>query len=238
MLSMLEQCLITGRQDKERGKPLLDDAVLADIEAFITEWGPQVRAVDIKAAGRSKEVRESGSALAELETYVRDAWVVEKRRIARESLPPEVIKYYGLDIESELPRSGTRAQWLQWGTVVIEGDEAAVAAGYEPIANPSAAQIQIKLEAAQKEAEEVAMRDRDLDEAQQVVADSRPRAEALIYEVMDQLRFNLRKLDAPSQRRIMRSYGATFTYAAGEPVDADDQTLSPEPIPGPTPVTP
>lgn len=32
----------------------------------------------------------------------------------------------------------------------------------------------------------------------------------------------LRKLDAPSQRRIMRTYGANFYYPKGEQPDPDD----------------
>jgi len=45
----------------------------------------------------------------------------------------------------------------------------------------------------------------------------RPQADTVIREVMDELRFNLRHMDAPSQRRIMRTYGATFKYLPGEP---------------------
>lgn len=229
LLGMLEQSQTTGRQDKARGKPLIDDTVMADIEAFISAWGPQVRRVDQLMVKRSKEAREGASALSVLETYIRDVWVVQKRRILRENLPPEIMAYYGLDINAELPHSGTRSQLLHWGKVIIEGDLAAVEAGYERLANPSAAQVQVKLAAAQEEADQVAMRDRDFDEAQKTVADGRATAEKLIYEIMDQLRFNLRQLDAASQRRVMRSYGATFSYAAGEAVDPEDVTPDPKP---------
>ena len=231
LLGMLEQSLTTGRQDKARSKPLIDDTVMSQIDAFIGPWGPQVRRVDQLMVKRSKEAREGASALSVLETYIRDVWVVQKRRILRENLPPEIMAYYGLDINAELPHSGTRAQILYWGKVIVEGDLAAAEAGYERIANPSAAQVQIKLTAAQQEADQVAMRDRDFDEAQKTVADGRATAEKLIYEVMDQLRFNLRQLDAASQRRIMRSYGAAFSYAAGEAVDPEDAGGTPDPKP-------
>jgi hypothetical protein len=67
--------------------------------------------------------------------------------------------------------------------------------------NPSAAQLQAVLAATMTEAEDVAMADRD---------------------VMAELRFNLRKKDPPSQRRIMRTYGAHFRYLEGEPMDPDE----------------
>ncbi len=39
---------------------------------------------------------------------------------------------------------------------------------------------------------------------------------------MAELRFHLRKLEASSQRRVMRTYGARYDYLKGEPADADD----------------
>ena len=66
------------------------------------------------------------------------------------------------------------------------------------------------------------MADRAYDEAQEAVAALRGQADELIAEVMDELRFNLRRKDAPSQRRVMRTYGANFSYLKGEPRDADD----------------
>ena len=49
-----------------------------------------------------------------------------------------------------------------------------------------------------------------------------PKADALIQEVRDVILFNTRRLDAPSQRRILRTYGAQFRYLPDEAVDADD----------------
>ncbi|HUT78521.1 MAG TPA: AAA family ATPase [Polyangia bacterium] len=45
---------------------------------------------------------------------------------------------------------------------------------------------------------------------------------ALENDVMAELRFRLRKLEAASQRRVMRTYGARYTYLKGEPADADE----------------
>ena len=44
----------------------------------------------------------------------------------------------------------------------------------------------------------------------------------MISDVMAELRFNLRKKDGSSQRRIMRTYGANFHYLKGEPVDEEN----------------
>lgn len=94
--------------------------------------------------------------------------------------------------------------------------------------NPSAAQLQAVLAATMSEAEDVAMADRAYDEAQEAVVALRPQADKLIEDVMAELRFNLRKKDPPSQRRIMRTYGARFRYLEGEPVDLDDEPAEEE----------
>ncbi len=173
-------------------------------------------------ATRSKEARESREALSALETYTRDTWVVEKRRIVREGLPAEVHRFYGMDLSGATPRTGSRQHWSEWAQRIVDGDADAVAAGYEPVANPSAAQVAEKLAQAKAEAQDVAMADREYDQAQKAVSDGRARAEELAYEVMDQLRFNLRREEPASQRRVMRRYGATFSYTDGEPVDPED----------------
>ena len=66
------------------------------------------------------------------------------------------------------------------------------------------------------QAGDIAPADRGYDDAQAAVAALRPQADELIQETIDQLRFSLRKMDGPSQRRVMRSYGAVFRPLPGE----------------------
>jgi hypothetical protein len=89
-------------------------------------------------------------------------------------------------------------------------------------AGPTPAGKTTKKTAARIEQAEVASADRGYDEAQAAVASMRARADELADEVLADLRFNLRKLDGPSQRRVMRTYGARYGYLEGEPKDADD----------------
>jgi hypothetical protein len=225
LLLLLEQASLTGKQDRDRGVPLLDDVALTAIDAFLAIWGPKARLLDQLLAARSKEARESYQAVQVLETYVRDAWIVQKRRIAREGLPAEVHRFYGMELDGSTPRAGSRQQWIEWAQRVVEGDAAAALAGYEPMANPSAVQVAAKLALARAETQDVALADRAYDEAQKAVADGRAQAEEVVYEVMDQLRFNLRRETPESQRRVMRTYGAQFSYTPGEPVDPEDEPV-------------
>ncbi len=49
----------------------------------------------------------------------------------------------------------------------------------------------------------------------------REQADDLIDDIAAELRFNLRKKDPASRRRIMRTYGVKYRYLKGEPVEAE-----------------
>lgn len=207
---MLERVVTTGRQDWAAQRGLIDPTMLTDIETFLADWSPKLDRLGALRGGRNKEVRESGTAVKELAVYVRDAWVVQKRRIARLHLPRAILAYYGLPIEGTLPKSVSRDEWLAWAQKLIHGDAAAVADGYPALVNPSAAEVAAQLALAEKEVDEIAMADRVLDNAQEAVAAGRKIARGLIKEAVAQLRFALRKESPESARRVMRWYGAMF----------------------------
>ncbi len=50
-------------------------------------------------------------------------------------------------------------------------------------------------------------------------------ADELIQEVIEQLRFVFRRLDGPSHRRIMRSYGAFFRMLPGEKPEGEGEEV-------------
>jgi hypothetical protein len=221
LLAFLQRALTTGRQDRDQGQPLLDDATLQAIETFLADWEPKVGQLSPLLAARSQATRRSERAVRELETYVRDVRAVQKRRIARQRLPAGVYRYYGMELDGSSPRAGARQQWIVWAQQLVAGDDDAVAAGYAPSSNPSAAEVADKLALAQAELDEVALADRAYDQAQEAVAEGRARAKELTREVMAQLRFNLRRQTPESQRRVMRSYGAQFGPTPGEPVELE-----------------
>ena len=72
--------------------------------------------------------------------------------------------------------------------------------------------------------DDVSGADSKVDKAQAAAMTDTARADELIGDLVDYLDFATRKLDGPSQRRIMRRYGIKFAYRAGE-------TPEPEPTP-------
>lgn len=131
--------------------------------------------------------------------------------------PAEVLTYYGLPLDGNIPHPDSSSEWLKLAADIILGDVRAIADSYPAMLNPSAVEIQASLDKAQGEYDDFAMADREHDQAQAAIAALRPQADEFINEVYDQLAFALRKMDNASQRRVMRTYGYRYDYSPGEP---------------------
>lgn len=217
--AFLETSAKTGQEDIAAGNAYISQELVDSIVAFLPDYDTMVEAVTQTLSGREKEVREKNEAMSTLITYAHDLWEVLRRRVGRKNEPAEVHTYYRLPLDGKNPTPASDKEWLTMAENVVEGDAQAVAKGFDAMINPSAAELDAQRAAAQTEVDEVAPSDRQYDEAQEAVATLRPQADELIQEVMDELRYTLRKKDAPSQRRIMRTYGATFTFLRGETIE-------------------
>ncbi len=229
-LFFLKSTLNAGPQDTQAGNAYVDADTLTAIGTFTPRFESAYHIVNSRLAERIRETQGKTSSLADLETYVRDFWEVLKRMVTRRKLSLAVLAYYGLGQDGSVPKSATETSWLDFAAQIEKGAAEAVAAGYPAMSNPSAAEVVEALTRAQAELNQVSGFDRAYDQAQEDVAELRAQADAHIQEVMAQLRFTLRKKDEPSQRRIMRSYGAKFTYGPGETPDEDGSTPEPKPV--------
>lgn len=217
----LTRSAITGQQDIDAGRTYVTQSTIDLVNATLTPYRAAINTIPIASAGRSKEVHERDEAIGPVITYTRDLWEVLKRRVHRLDQPASVLLYYGLTLEGIVPKPGTADQWLEAANTCIEGDAAAVLAGYPAMSNPRAVELAVVVGTATPEADDVSAADRVLDEALAAANVFIPAADGVIDDVMEELRFNTRKMDFPSQRRIQRTYGARFRTAQGEPSDGD-----------------
>lgn len=211
----------TGQGDIDAGRNYVSQTTVDAINAFLPTYQTAINAVPAASAGRAKEIRERTEAIDRVTIFTRDFWAVLKRRVNRNNEPAEVLQYYGLPLTGINPTPITPDKWLQAATKCIDGDAAAVLAGHEAMANPSAAEVAAVLATGNTEAGEVAAADRAHDEALANADTYIPQADLLIEDVMAELRFNTRRMDYPSQRRIQRTYGARFRPLPGEPSEGD-----------------
>jgi len=217
LIRLLLDIVLTGNQDNLAGRNYVQQATLDAIAAFIPDFQTAHNRVLAASEDKMKEVREKGESLTILEKYCRDTWENVRRRKERMNHPPEILAYYGLPLDGISPHPDSATAWLDIAQAIIDGDGRAVADGYPTILSPSVAEIQAVLDTANAEYADFAMADRTHDEALAAQAKLRPTGEEFADDVYEQLMFNTRKMDKPSQRRIARTYGYKYDYSPGEP---------------------
>jgi hypothetical protein len=216
-LGFLIRVLKTGRKDLLTNNHYVTKALLNAIEEFLPPFEKRVNIVSSYRGNRSREIGESTEAFRRLQIYVRDMWNVLKRRVKRLNQPPQVLIFYGLPMNGKIPTPANRNIWLIAADKLVKGDQMAVEAGYPPMSNPSAGELEKILKEARREYAEAIAAESEYDSSQAELQSMRLKADELIKDVMAELRFYLRHLERPSQRRIMRTYGVTFRYRKEEP---------------------
>ncbi len=209
---VLQTALQTAQSDTEKGENYISEPTLQSILAFLPGWEQKLLQVNQFLSVREKETREKNTSVQFLNLVIRDVWEVLKRRVSRMQQPAEVLTYYQLPLSGIVPKSTKEKDLLAMAAKIIDGDAKAVEAGYVAMVNPSVAELQTALDAANKELSEIAPADRNYDNAEEEVSNLRPQADNLIADVVDELRFNLRKRDGGSQRRIIQRYGVEINY--------------------------
>lgn len=220
-LVFIDRAIDTAKKDKANNHHYLTDETLASAEAVIPGFRTAQNVVTTKLSERSLELDQKNTALNRLETHIRDAWEIIKRRVHRLNEPAQVLTYYQLPLSGSVPKPSNNEAWLDIAQKVIAGDAEAVAKGYASLVCPTVAEIQAALDEATKESGDVAIADRDYDQAQETVEQLRPQVDEVIGQIIADLRYFLRKKDEASMRRIMKTYGVTFRYLQGEPPEEE-----------------
>jgi hypothetical protein len=222
-IAFLNSSLNAAGGDKKSGKTYILDDTHNKLQSLAPAFENKVTNLNQYLASRTKEISERNNALYELSMYTRDGFEVARRQVRRLKLPAQVLQLYGLPLDGKTPNPTRLIEWIVIAKTFVAGAKKAKEKGFPGIQCPSPEETKEKLVSAEKEFHEVAGADRSYDDAQQEVADMRAQANELIQDIIAELRMTLRKLDRPSKRRIMRSYGARFQYLKGETVDPDDE---------------
>ena len=225
-LIFMEKAVQTATNDAAivGGTTLLPAALLADLTAHYNAFDAADRAVKTALGDRMAETAESAAAMAELNMYASHMQTAVYHRSLREKQPVRVLTYYGLPSSGTHPVFTTRREQLRAAKALIAGDAEAVTAGYAPIVAPSAAELQVVYDAAIAQVGDVPQADRAYDQAQADIAAMRPEADRLIKAVRAAILYGTYEMDAASQRRVLRNYGAQYYYAPTETVDDGDET--------------
>ncbi len=208
--TFLKTCADTIASDNETGTAILSSKTQKLITEGTEPFKSAVESLSATSAVRAKEVDEKNISLKKLNTYIRDFWIAARNRINREELPVATLKYYLLPLSGLLPPASITSALLTTAESLIAGDAQAVAAGFAPMANPSAEELTAILAVAKDEHKDIAIADEAVDASESAVAKVRTNADKAFKEVVAELKFFLRDEEEASLRRIMRRYGIVF----------------------------
>ncbi len=225
-LTFMEKAVQTATDDAAiaGGTTVLPAQLLTDLTAHYNAFDAADRLVKTTLGDRKAETAESAAAMAKVKMYTSHMRTAVYHRTLREEQPDRVLTYYGLNRGGVHPIHTARREQLRAAKALIAGDAEAVTAGYPPSVNPSAAELQVVYDAAIEQVGDVPQADRRYDEAQAAIAAMRPEADRLIRSARAAILYATHEMDAASQRRMLRNYGARYYYAPGEKVDDGDET--------------
>ena len=221
-LAFLRTAIQSAVVDRVNGVEYVSQETLTEIDVFLPLFDEAFLEVTEIFGDHMQEVEESIEALGRLKLYLGDLWEVLRRRVHRHGEPSGVFRFYYLDADGREPELDELDEWLELAADLIAGDAQAVEAGFPAAVCPSVAEVQAVLDSAIKEAADVVVSDHSVSRAQAAIVAMRQQADEIIKDVMEELRFHLRKEEGASQRRIMRGYGVKFGYHPGEHPDLDD----------------
>ncbi|MEO7932000.1 MAG: hypothetical protein ABIT76_02470 [Chthoniobacterales bacterium] len=138
---------------------------------------------------------------------------------------------HGLDSTGDTPNMEGWPNLKRVAEALVAGDASSTAA-YGAMANPSAAELQSALTAAQEEHADVAPADSAVQAAQTLLDAQDERALFLVSEIRFDALDHARREDDPGQRRLLRKLGFRFKSYPGEtPEDVTDQPAPASPTP-------
>lgn len=220
---LLKKCIHAATQQEEHlsEQALVPGELISKGNELLPLFNDKLSDVNSLLSHRSKEVAEKQDALLRLNTWLRDFWEVLRRRTNRLDQPAQVLTFYQLPLDGITPKLSKEKDLLEIAQRVVDGDMAAIEAGYPAMVNPSAGELKEVLDKAWKEVNDVPAADKAYDQAQESIAGLRAEVDELIRDIYDYMNFNLRKKDVASRRRILQNYGFSFRYLKGEPVDEE-----------------
>ena len=211
-IMFLEKSLEMASYDESTGKKYLSPNTVLKITALIPEYKISLGHKQNVFKKKMGAVGQKDKALAKLKLICCDFWEVLKRRTVRMGHSTSIFILFGLPTSGKVTFPTTKGNWIPVAEHIIYGEGELVKQGYPPMTNPAIDELTALCEIAAEKYRTVQSLEGDLVRALEVVKKIRKKADKLIWEIMQELRFGMRHNTKSNQRRVMKHYGAEFEY--------------------------
>ncbi len=225
----LRTALKSNLRDQAAGHPYLAASTMADLEALASQLEAAVHIMAQATAKHRAALAASADAIASLQAHVRHIWTTVRWRVRWQGASPVLLPYYHLPAH-RTPYPKSRGGWLELAERLLQGDAAAIQAGY-PAAADTPAFTQAR-DALAHALDALNGAKQTLHTAQQEMNSLRSRSDRTIRHLNGDLRYALRDRPATAQQQIMRTYGVRFQRTAVDQTVAAPRSLAALPVLG------
>lgn len=222
-ISLLRTALESHLRGQTASHTYLAEATADALGSQAAQLEAAVQTIAQAQATHQQALATAKAAVVAIQAQVRHTWDTVRTRVRWRGISPAVLPYYHLRAR-RIPRLQNRAAWLEMADRLVQGDQAAMEAGYasaiDPVALPAARDA---LQAALDDLNEAKQQ---LHSARQTGRAVRRSSDRLIRHLVGDLRHALRDHSATDQQQIMRTYGVHFRRSSTQPVDEQAQPPS------------
>jgi hypothetical protein len=190
---------------------------LEKLQMFYPHFLGAIRQLNVSKQNQFDRSKEYGEIFRKAKLYLSHFLQVVNFAIAREEMKPEVIEFYGLQVNSRAtPPLNLEAHILTWGERIIEGEQKRVMKGGSPIYSPSIALVKVHYEEFKEAYRQQKMLQNITNRASVKVAELREQADELIQQMWNEVENSLIHLSDEEKREKASKYGIVYVYRASE----------------------
>ena len=208
--TFLEKLIAAAEKDAAAGRVLVAGNLVNQARNLLADYGQRTEDLQDGYAERMRLVAARNVTRKKLTTTIRHFWANVRFRALREDSDNWSVQKYKLHVNQPAPKITRHDQWIAAAKELIAGEAKVVAAGAEPMANPSAAQLTNLLTEIQALDDELLAHQAILADLRTQINTERNRVLALYAKIARYMRYSLDYLSAAQRREEMRRYGFLF----------------------------
>lgn len=176
-----------------------------------------IRQLNSAKENQFNKSNEYGEVFKKAKLYITHFIQVLTFAIIREEIKPEVREFFNLDPNSQkIPAISLEEDVLQWGKILIEGEQKRIMKGGSPIYNPSIALVKVHYENFIDAYRMQKAMQNQTNLASQRITDIRDEADKLIQDVWNEVEESFGDLSGEKKRLKAADYGVTYVYRPSE----------------------
>jgi hypothetical protein len=190
---------------------------LEQLQNFYPQFLLAIRQLNNSKQNQFDRSKEYSEIFRKAKLYLSHFLQVVNFAILRDELKPEVLEYYGLNVNSRaIPPLNLEAHILTWGEIIIEGEQKRIFKGGSPIYSPSIALVKVHFEEFKEAYKLQKMLQNNTNRASVRVAELREKADELIQQMWNEVEDSLDHLQEEEKREKAQGYGIVYVYRTSE----------------------